>query len=158
MDISKQGILAGKELIGADKFSETIFIQNTDLKFDEMYFRLCERFDHIIALSVFNHNPIDNFEEFIENVHKIIHENTQIFLTYLEFPNNKTHIRIPDHIKGEERDNWEGYRGVDFPYSFNDVQNICTQNDFTVVKIDMTKKYWKKIPLPLLKMVRIMMR
>lgn len=79
LDISSDAFEAGKKLVGPSiESKKSLLLQNENLKFEELKGRT---FDFVMANSVFNHLPIEYFEEFCENIGKIVNENSRIFLT-----------------------------------------------------------------------------
>lgn len=87
-------------------------------------------FDYIWAFSVFNHLPINHFEEFLNNVRKIINKDSIILLTIWT-------------DKGETRPaeiNTSVNRSTSFFYNMQDVKQLCDTYGFNVEIVD-TKPY-----------------
>jgi len=140
MDISDQTIAEGIKLVGENIIEEKkpLWIINTDLSFDSLISQNV-KVDFIIAFSVFNHLPIGYFEEFCQNVTKILLKDSVIFLT----------VRL-----GQQ------YGGINIqPYtSFNYTTDLL---DYTTSKYKLkwskilTQQHWEGDLLSGLKMIKI---
>lgn len=140
MDISDKAIAEGIKLIGADKIGEKkpLWEINTNLSFNELE-SMEIKVDYIMSFSVFNHLPIGYFEEFCQNVSKIIKKETKIFMT----------VRIGSQYGGINRQ----------PYTtFNYTKDLL---DHTTSKYGLkwgrvlTEQHWEGNLLHGLKMIKI---
>ena len=83
IDISSKAIEYSKELVIkmglSDKDPHLTISQNMDLKFREF---LNEKFDFILAQSVFTHLKPEHITECFENISQVMHKNSVFYFTY----------------------------------------------------------------------------
>jgi hypothetical protein len=99
MDISEEVIESGKELVGESEISQNSpsFIVNDDLRFEEVN----QKFDYIIAQSVFTHLPEQDIVECFNYVHKALKEDGLFFATFFDDDDHKSprnFIYDADHL------------------------------------------------------------
>lgn len=115
IDISSSAIASGKRLIKqeglSDKVPHLMVSENKDLKFQEFF---DEKFDYIIAQSVFTHLKPRHIEECFEHVGNIMHKNSFFYFTYK---------------KGDEYTQ-TGLKDFVYPFSF--FESLAQQNGFTL--------------------------
>lgn len=129
MDISQESLNFARNLLYNDNRSAPVLHKNKDFlfenEFSEGYYRDVG-FDYIWAFSVFNHLPFEHFEEFIDNVGKIINNKTIILLTIWS-DNDKTR---PHHIN-----NAVG-KVTSFWYNMDDVERKCNSTGYNIELVD----------------------
>lgn len=134
MDISKEFLNAGKQFVrekGLDHKFPTL-IQNTDLSFKELE---GEKFDFILAHSVFTHMPLSDIDQCLRNIKAIMKNDSVFFATFKE----------SEKVRGGK------YR-LTFFYPFSVMKELCQKHCLKVEKVDYKhpagQKMLKITPLP----------
>jgi SAM-dependent methyltransferase len=122
IDISQKAIqyaerLIKKENLGS-KNASLIFNKEKNLKFNEFQ---NQKFDFILAQSVFTHLKPEHIEECFQNIKKIMHKNSKFFFTY----------------KKSEKFKQIGVKGFKYPFSF--FQRLADEYSFKLK--DFTSNY-----------------
>lgn len=122
IDISPKAISYAKQLVQleglSDKRPQLLVSDNKDLKFTEFS---GQRFDYILAQSVFTHLKSEHIRECFEHISSIMKENSAFYFTYNE---GKKYQQT-------------GFKGFRYPFSF--FESLAEQHGFKLK--DCSKEY-----------------